>query len=173
MLGIVKPSHRNEFKQRLVHAGLDPNAMRPILTVNDIRRRVYIRRNNQPFISVSFDDASVDVLWARSHFTEIEPELNEIQFTEANAEGRAYMEKINAHIIGTLMEKFPYLKRDLKPKYNKFFEKTESQIPLYRFLIRSKLDNANGLLLVGTLGLALLAGGLIFARKVVGLREEA
>jgi hypothetical protein len=165
MLGIVKPGHRNDFKERLVSFGLDPYAMRPILTVVDVRRRIYVRRNNEPFLSVSFDDASSSVLWAKWHLYEIEPEINEIPFTEGDADTRAYMEKINNQIIGNLMTQFPYLKRELTPKYCKAFNAFEAQIPMYRSLIKMKLDNAESMYLSGTLGVAALVGVVIFVKR--------
>jgi hypothetical protein len=96
MLGIVKPGHRELFKQRLVGIGLDPQAMRPVLTVRDLRTRVYFNRDDKPFMSISFDQASSKLLWAEYRFVEIEPELNEIGFTDADPEMRRYMESVLA-----------------------------------------------------------------------------
>jgi hypothetical protein len=166
MLGIVKRSHREDLKQRLTSVGLDPYAMRPILTISDIRRRVYVRRNNEPFLSVSFDNASCSVLWANWRFYEIEPELNEVPFTEADEATRKYMEKINHEVIDTLMMTFPYLKRDLTPKYCKAFHTIESQIPGYRFLIKANLDDADGMLLSGTAGCAVMIGAFVFVKRI-------
>ena len=173
MLGIVKPGHRNDFKERLAKLGLDPYPMRPILTISDIRRRVYVRRDNQPFLSVSFDNASANHLWAKWHFYEIEPELNEIPFTEGDEATRKYMEKINTEIINTLMTQFPYLKRELTPKYCKAFNAFESQIPFYRTLIKMNMDNSDGMVLSGTLGLAAVIGGVFFVRRISRRKAEA
>jgi len=173
MLGIVKPSHREDFKARLTKLGFDPHSMRPILTINDIRRRVYVRRNNEPFLSVSFDNASASTLWAKWHFYEIEPELNEIPFTEGDEATRAYMEKINTEIINTLMTKFPYLKRELTPKYCKAFNAFESQIPLYRLLIKAGMDKADYLIGAGALGVAVFAGCIVIVKRKVTARKQA
>ena len=175
VLGIIKPDSRDDLNKRLTSIGIDPYAMRPILTVSDIRRRVYVRKNNEPFLSVSFDNATAGNLWAKWHFFEIEPELNEIPFTEGNEATRKYMEKINNEIIGTLMAKFPYLKRDLTPKYCKAFYSLESQIPAYRFLVRMRLDNADGMFLSGTVGVAILAGVFFGVRRLTrkSLNESA
>ncbi|MGH7151458.1 MAG: CYTH domain-containing protein, partial [Planctomycetota bacterium] len=118
MLGRVKPEHREPFKQRLAEMGLDPQRMKPILTVRDVRRRVYILRDGKPFMSVSFDQASSDIWWARTAFCEIEPELNEIGFTEADEETRAYMETVLAKVVADIRARFPSITQDLTPKYN-------------------------------------------------------
>lgn len=167
LLGIVKPGHRKDLKQRLAEFGVDPYAMRPVLTVKDIRRRIYVRRNGQPFLSVSLDNASSDIMWAKWRFVEIEPELNEIPFTEGDAATQQHMVEVNTAIIGALMTKFPNLKRDLTPKYNKAFNYAASRIPLYRFLVMANMDDVGSVALVGVLGLATVVGV-----SVVGVRNK-
>src|SRR5688572_26502151 len=94
MLGRVKEEHREPFKERLVGLDLDPKSMREILTVRDIRRRIYLKKDGQSFMSISHDQASAELWWGRAKFCELEPELNEIGFTEADEATRAYMETI-------------------------------------------------------------------------------
>lgn len=127
MLGIVKKSHRKEFKEVLRGIGLNPVEMKPVLTVKDHRRRVYILKNRNPFISLSVDHVTSELGGKKAEFSEIEPELNEIIFTDADAETKKYMEGTNAKIIGDLLEKFPFIKRDLTPKYNKSFNQLKEQ----------------------------------------------
>lgn len=160
MLGIVKEDHRPLFKKRLVDWGLDPQAMRPVLTVRDMRHRVYVLRDGQPFLSISFDRASSRLLWAETHFVEIEPELNEIAFTDADPQTRRYMESILAAIVGDIRAKYPQIQSNLTPKYNKSFAGLEARIPFLRTLVRLHLHEteafASALLLA--LGVAALAG---------------
>jgi len=154
MLGRVKPEHREAFKKRLVELGLLPVAMRPILTVTDLRRRVYLLKDGKAFLSVSHDQASSDLWWAHSEFCEIEPELNEIGFTEADAETRAYMETVLHRVVQDIKTKFPDIQENLDPKYNKSFDRLEAEIPFLRFLVRWGLqDNGPILLVFGALGL--------------------
>jgi len=126
MLGIVKPEHREPFQARLRELGLDPLSMREVLTVKDLRRRVYILREGKSFMSVSFDQVKSGVWWASTSFCEIEPELNEIGFTEASAEERKYMESVLAKIVADIETKFPRIERDLQPKYGKAFDGIEA-----------------------------------------------
>lgn len=135
MIGIVQPSEREAFKETLVTLGLNPYAMRPIVTIEQRRRRIYILRDNEPFMSLSLDEVSSHKLWVTARFTELEPELNEIGYTEADEATRKYMEDISAKIGAETQQAFPYIKRDLTPKYNKVFAYFESKIPLLRFFI--------------------------------------
>jgi hypothetical protein len=166
LFGIVKPAHRPDVKQRLTELGLDPEAMRPILTIHDLRKRIYILRNDEPFMSISLDHVTANYLWAQVTLVEIEPELNEVAFTEADATTRQYMEEIGAQISAMVMAEFPAIQRDLTPKYNKVFQQFENQIPALRFLIRTEMDNLNSLggLLFVLLMFPLLGGVFLYHR---------
>jgi hypothetical protein len=165
MIGIVQRSHRKDFKKRLADLGLDPVSMRPILTVRDVRSRVYLGRFGKSFMSISFDRAGAELWWAKARFVEIEPELNEIIFTEASPEMRAHMEGILESIVDDLHRQFPFLTRDLTPKYNKSFQILASQIPGLRLLVAVNLHQRSGLI-----GLSVAAALLVAALGYGGYR---
>jgi hypothetical protein len=142
MLGMVKSSQREEFKQRLQAIGLEPSSMRPVLTVHDLRKRIYITRDRKPFLSLSFDTASSGLWWATTTFIEIEPELNEIVFTEADPATKQYMETILHTLTSEIQQQFPFIEKNLTPKYNKSFHNLEAQLPFLRFLVRWHLHPA-------------------------------
>jgi hypothetical protein len=157
MLGIVKPSHRGPFEKRLTELGLDARSMKPILTVRDLRRRVYWKKEGNPFMSISFDQADARVWWSKAEFCEIEPELNEIGFTEADEETRTYMETVLARVVADIRGRFPAITRDLNPKYNKAFDRIEQGgLPFFRTLVRFGLQSRQGMY-VFLCGAALLA----------------
>ncbi len=166
MLGIVKAEHRADFKQQLGKLGVDPFAMREILTIDDIRRRVYVLSNGKSFISISHDTASSDKMWAKFRLVEIEPELNEIAFTEGDVTKRNRMREIGTNISKDLMEKFPDLKRDLTPKYNKALFSFESQIPALRFLIKMDLDNYEGVIGIGAVSMGAVVMAIVVAVRL-------
>jgi hypothetical protein len=161
MIGIVKRSHRREFKERLATLGLDPYSMRPILTVHDMRSRIYWTIGGKPFLSISFDQADSKLWWGRHHFVEVEPELNEIVFTEASEETRKRMEVVLHNIVADLRGKFPFITQDLKPKYNKSFDALSGQIPMLTTLVRFGMHGNSGLAGIVVVGLVLV-GGVVF-----------
>ena len=132
-----------------------------------------ITRDSKPFISISFDTASANIWWATKKFVEIEPELNEIVFTEANQEMKQYMEAILHKIMTEIKRQFPYIKTDLSPKYNKSFHYLEAQLPFLRFLVRCNLQAMRNALASMFILLVLIAAGSYFAfyklRKGKGL----
>src|SRR5262245_24444962 len=171
MLGRVKKEHREPFKERLVALGLDPMSMRPILTVVDRRRRVYVLKDDKAFMSVSFDQATSDLWWGHAEFCEIEPELNEIGFTEANAEKRAYMETVLQRVVQDIHAKFPDVQRDLTPKYNKAFDRLEEDLPFLRSMVSIGLQD-DGELLVVFGGVVLIAGCVVVPSLLRGRRRR-
>lgn len=178
MLGIVKRKQRESFKKRLMALGLDPWSMRPVLTVRDLRTRVYFNRNGKPFMSISFDQASSKLLWATHHFVEIEPELNEIGFTNADPETRRSMESILAEIVREIRATFPQIRSDLTPKYNKSFFALEATIACLRILFRANVHHGDHLASLILAGVGVLAfGGIVglghLARKVRARRRVA
>ena len=148
MLGIVKPSHREAFKVRLQSLGLDPYSMREILTVHDLRTRVYILKNGKPFMSISLDKVHSRIWWAKVRFTEIEPELNEIAFTDADPETRKYMESVLAQIVSEIREACPYIESDLTPKYNKTLNAAARWLPFVQLLAWADLLSTQAMLFV-------------------------
>jgi hypothetical protein len=139
VLGIIKNSDRESFKQMVSDLGIDPYSLKKILTNIQRRRSLYIPRNGEQFISIRLDECSSEMFWSKWEHVELEPELNEIPYTAADSAGRAYMESINMKIVDDIQQRFPEIKRDLTPKYNKAFNYFESKIPLLRFLIKSGL----------------------------------
>jgi hypothetical protein len=173
MLGIVKKEHRELFKKRLVGIGLDPQSMRPVLTVRDLRTRVYIKRDGKPFMSISFDQARSNLLWGEYHFVEIEPELNEIGFTDADPETRRYMESILGLIVGEIRTEFPQIESNLMPKYGKAYYALEAQIPFLRTLVRMNLHDGEALVSVALVAIAALGfGGVLIWRGIATLRPQ-
>lgn len=139
LLGIIKRSDRKEFKDAMAQLGIDPYSLKEVLVNTQRRRSLYITRNGGQFISIRLDQCSSDLAWVEWRHVELEPELNEIPYTEGDDTTRAYMESVNAKIIEDLKKRFPEIKRDLTPKYNKAFDYFESQIPYFRFLVRNNL----------------------------------
>lgn len=136
-LGLVKRKQRDDFKQRLTELGINPYSLKEVLTIKQNRRSIYITRNGEQFISVRLDKDSSKKLWVEWQIVEIEPELNEIPYTEGSEADRKYMEDINQKIVDDIMQKFPDIKVDLTPKYCKAFEFFEKKIPFFHKLVVS------------------------------------
>lgn len=126
MIGLVQKDQREEMKARVRDLGLDPYSMQPILTVLQNRRRVYVSDQHGAFATLTLDRCSTDSWGSSARWTEIELELNEVRYTEANEEGRQAMEAVNNAIQSDLLQAFPSIVQDQTPKYNKAFDQIVS-----------------------------------------------
>ena len=136
VLGIIERDQREDFKARVREIGIDPYELRPILTLQQERRRVYISEGDAPLMTLSLDLVSSDRLYKTVQLVELEPELNEIGYTEAGPARRAHMERLREAIMVDLRERFPDMRRDLTPKYNKVFNAFAGAIPFFSYMIR-------------------------------------
>jgi len=125
MIGLVKNSQREDFKTVLKDLGFEPYSMKPIINIKDYRQRIYFSYNNEDFVGISLDQVTAERDGRVGYFAEIEPELNEVAFTEGDDAKRQLMKEIQDRIVGDLMTKFPYLYQDLAPKYTKGYNVTK------------------------------------------------
>ena len=78
-------------------------------------------------------------------------ELNEIGYTEADAEGRKFMERMNNEMKRDLLAAFPRIVQDQTPKYNKAFNGFNEQFLFFPVALKT------GAPCEATLGVAILA----------------
>lgn len=136
LLGIVDPSQREDFKKRLREIGIVAEELKPVLSLDDTRRRIYIYQGDEPFFSISLDHTTSSWLWAKTEFVEIEPELDEVTYTEADQKKRQLMEQSLSRMIADIHAKFPFVVQDLDPKYVKAFHSLEKQRPFLKTFVR-------------------------------------
>ena len=139
VLGLISAKDRQKFKEVLGEINIDPYKLREILELTQRRRSIFITYNGKAFISERLDEVSSDMLWAAFRHTELEPELNEVPYTEAGNARREFMQKVNNILIKDVMQQFPSVKMDLTPKYNKALNYFINKIPALRFLIYNNL----------------------------------
>jgi hypothetical protein len=179
LLALVDADDRAALAQRIAAAGLDPLRLQPILTVDQNRRRVYIADQHGPFATVTLDMVTCSGWWQTLRFTEIELELNEIRYTEADARTREWMCRINARIQDDLAARFPDVGQDQTPKYNKSFALLEAgmpmSLPLRRLIAwRWTPRDVVGLALLSCGGLAALAAfAFVLRRRRLAAEDDA
>lgn len=170
MIGLVQRNERDEMKSAFSALGLDPYSMRPILTLEQNRRRVYINDQFGAFATLTLDLCSTTSWGTNLRWTEIELELNEIRYTEADAETRLWMEGVTLAIQDDLMREFPGIQQDQTPKYNTTFNRINAAtwIPLPLAIeLGLTLDDivaVEAALALVLLGLLIYAGGRVWQR---------
>lgn len=163
LLGLIARAQRDQVIRTFRGLGLDALAMRPVLTVEQVRRRVYLSDDEGALATLTLDQCSCGDFGTQQAWTEIELELNEIRYTEADAAGRRELERIVGLIEQDVLAAFPGIRRDQTPKYAKAFQGIErgSVLPV-RLLVRAGWSMTDALAVGGLL--VLLAGVVAFAR---------
>lgn len=130
VLGLVDKSDRIALAERLVEFGVVPQTLRPILTVDQNRKRVYLADQDGAFATITLDAVTCEGWWQSHTFTELELELNEIRYTQSDAGMRAWMNEVNRTIQADIQAAFPAIVQDQTPKYDKSFARLEAGAPL-------------------------------------------
>ncbi|MCB0581862.1 MAG: CYTH domain-containing protein [Phaeodactylibacter sp.] len=118
----IHQDHRKALAERLHEFGIDAFSLFPTIKIEQLRRRVYVSLNGNSFATMTLDGVTASFSGQSTHYTELELELNEINYTLGDSTARAKMEAINESIKGDLLATFPSIKQDQTPKYNKGFE---------------------------------------------------
>ena len=117
----IHRAHRKELAGRLNKLGIDGFSLFPTILIEQLRQRVYVSLNGGSFATFTLDGVTASFSGQSTHFTELELELNEINYTLGDSTTRAKMEEINEQIKGDLLATFPSIRQDQTPKYNKGF----------------------------------------------------
>lgn len=152
---MMDKSDRPNFIRDLAALGVDVNSVNQTLVLTQNRHRVYIKEaaSGKSLATVTLDHMEGRIGWLKHKGVEMELELNEINYTEGTEEQQRRMEAFNDAILADLLTKFPALKVDLTPKYNKSHELLARLHPVqYRLA-----TNMGAAVLVGLAALALLA----------------
>lgn len=117
----IQRDQRKPLADRLNELGIDGFSLFPTILIKQLRQRVYVSLNGKPFATMTLDGVTASFGGKSTHYTELELELNEINYTLGDSTTRAKMEAINEQIKGDLLATFPSITQDQTPKYNKGF----------------------------------------------------
>lgn len=153
LLSLVAKRQREEFYAVFRALKLDPYGMRPILTLEQNRRRVYLSDQAGAFATLTLDLCTTNSWGVNLEWAEAELELNEIRYTAADAAERHRMARIIREIQTDLQLAFPTIVQDQTPKYNTAFAAIEAATWLpARQLIQWRMSAAD-FIAIGLIGL--------------------
>ncbi|MCO6475688.1 MAG: CYTH domain-containing protein [Phaeodactylibacter sp.] len=118
----IQRDQRKPLADRLNQLGIDGFSLFPTILIEQRRRRVYVSLNGASFATMTLDGVTASFAGQSTHYTELELELNEVNYTLGDSTTRAKMEEINESIKGDLLATFPSIQQDQTPKYNKGFD---------------------------------------------------
>lgn len=148
----INADQRSQIGETLSQYGIDPFSLFPTVRVDQLRKRVYISLGADAFATLTLDFCTANYAGKAKSFVEMEMELNEINYTEADSTTRAKMEEINASFKNDLIATFPSIVQDQTPKYNKGFMALGLKDYSYRPLL-GMTDTSISLIVLVILGL--------------------
>jgi adenylate cyclase class IV len=128
-----KDKHKRNFVERVKELGINPLELKEMLTIDQVRRRVYISNSEGPFATITLDEVSSKKWWVDVKLAEVELELNENKYTDSSDEQQKIMQEVNDFLLNDLQKKFDWVKVDQLPKYNKVYN-AMSEHTLFAFI---------------------------------------
>ncbi len=117
-LKYVKKRDREDINYQLNKFGVKAQEVGETHTLMQNRKRVYIHDVKGALATLTLDRVG-NSSFPFQKYTELELELNEVRYTEADSIEKSQMETFNTQIKEKLKNRFPFLEEDQTPKYNK------------------------------------------------------
>ena len=134
--GLVEPHYREDVYNLISSMNIEPSKLKPMLEVTENRRRIYLNNPQGVLITITLDEVTGQKSLFKTKYYELELELNEIQYTSSDSAGRERLNKLTKTIYQDLIQKFPDIKQDQEPKYEKTLDNLQKKFFLLKFLIR-------------------------------------
>ena len=135
LLDLVKRKDQPALIYLLKQFSIDAHEMRPTITVEQRRWRIYISRQDSKFTTFTLDEVKSRWNMWMVKFVELEIELNEAAYTKATPSGRIEIEQFSHRIVDDILVAFPLIKQNQTPKYNQVFHAFSERIPNFRSLV--------------------------------------
>ena len=114
----IKQKDLSDVDLVLGQFGTSARKMTESIKLNQIRKRVYVSDERGALMTFTLDEVS-SFYFPYTSFVELELELNEIRYTDADIIEQESLEEMNAKAKQALFDRFDNLKQDQTPKYNK------------------------------------------------------
>ena len=125
VLQFVDAADRDHFSYQLRQLGVDANKLKQSIRLSQRRARMYFLDEKGSVATISLDHVKNKKI-PFQEFYELEIEINELRYTEADPADAAYLETINRHLKQKIVSRFPNLIVDQTPKYNKLYAVIEA-----------------------------------------------
>ncbi len=114
----LKRKDINDVDLVLGQFGTTARKMQESLKLKQVRRRIYVSDPQGSLMTFTLDEVSA-FHFPYSQFVELELELNEVRYTDADFSQQAKLEEMNAKAKEAIFAKFDHIEQDQTPKYNK------------------------------------------------------
>jgi adenylate cyclase class IV len=144
-LRLIRDADRRQVDSALAALQVKSSDLRPVMEVQQLRRRLYLRERGNDLASISLDYVTAEA--KETGFYELELAVDEQAYTQANAAGRKRLNHVIELLQLDLTGRFTTLQQNQAPKYNKMYQL------LHQGRIRPRLYN------LAWLGIGLVLAG--------------
>ena len=114
----VKRKDVNDVDLVLGQFGTTSRKMQEALKLKQVRKRIYVSDPLGALMTFTLDEVSA-FHFPYTQFVELELELNEVRYTDADPAQKIELEKMNAKAKAAIFQNFENIEQDQTPKYNK------------------------------------------------------
>jgi hypothetical protein len=147
--------------------GPDARALRPVLWIEQSRRRVHFIDAQWMRATVTMDQAIARRWWASARWTVIAIEPDEVRYLQASPEERRRLDGLVAALRADLLRRFPALIEYSQPTYSEAFDRLEQQLPF----LRQTISTAAMLAPAAPVAMAVAASGVLLGVGIVATRR--
>jgi hypothetical protein len=122
----IKQKDVNDVDLILGQFGTTSRKMQESIKLKQVRRRIYISDPEGALMTFTMDEVSA-FHFPYTQFVELELELNEVRYTDADFVEQAKLEKMNAKAKDAIFIQFENIEQDQTPKYNKMHAALSAQ----------------------------------------------
>ena len=122
----VKGKDVNDVDLVLGQFGTTARKMQEALKLKQVRKRIYVSDPQGALMTFTLDDVS-SFHFPYTRFVELELELNEVRYTDADIAEQTALEQMNAKAKEAIFDRFDHIKQDQTPKYNKMHAALSAQ----------------------------------------------
>ena len=122
----IKQKDLSDIDLVLGQFGTSARKMTESIKLEQTRKRVYVNDDRGALMTFTLDEVS-SFYFPYTSFVELELELNEIRYTDAEVMEQKSLEEMNAKAKQALFDRFDNLVQDQTPKYNKMYNALAKQ----------------------------------------------
>ena len=123
----IRRSDRESINFHISHLLIKVEQLQPAISLVQLRDRIYLSDTLGSIATITLDKVN-NMSFPFQGFVEMEIELNEIRYTEANSDEKNAMDKIREELKSIINNAFQDMNVDQTPKYNKMETLVEKNI---------------------------------------------
>ncbi len=134
LLRIMEPDERDLFSARMEEVGVNAKRLKPLISLNQERRRVYLRYNGEKVFTLTLDIATSEQNFVKAKFAQLDIEISELVFTASTQQKKEHWLDVQQALFKDLKTQFPYLVQNQTPKVVRMLQVIEEKGPVASFV---------------------------------------